>query len=55
MGQGLAVVGAVAIGKGTPGSKRSNAKIQSTRSEAEVSHKGLCQPSLGVRAFLCGW
>lgn len=48
MGHGLGVVVAVAVGKGTPGSKSSNEKIQRTRSEAEVAHKGLCQPSLGV-------
>lgn len=51
---GLGVMVAVALGKGTPGSKTSNEKIQRTRSEAEVAHKVLCQPSLGVRALLRG-
>lgn len=55
MSHGLGVVAAVAVGKGTPGSKSSHEEIQKTRSEAMVSHEGLCQPSLGVQTFPCGW
>lgn len=55
MSHGLGVVAPVAVGKGTPGSKSSHEEIQKTRSEAMVSHEGLCQPSLGVQTFPSGW
>lgn len=39
---------AVAIGKGTPGSRNSNIETWRTGSQPEVGHEGLCQSCLGV-------